>query len=115
MVDVPKKIVIGVQVFDVLQRTQKEDGMLNDGNYGYTLDTQNVIVIDVNMHITKKKVTILHEVLHAARMVFDNSVKPKKTDDFEAWEHYFIGVWENSLIMVLRDNPELLEWLLEKD
>lgn len=115
MVDVPKSVKIGVQVFDIIERTQKEDGMLNEGSYGYTLDTQNVIVLDSQLHITKKKVTVLHEVLHAARMVFDNSVKPKKTDDFEAWEHYFIGIWENSLILVLRENPELLEWLLEKD
>lgn len=115
MVDVPKKIVIGVQIFDIIQRTQKEDGMLNDGSYGYTLDTQNLIVIDSGMHITKKKVTLMHEVLHAARMVFEGPVKPKKTDDFEAWEHYFIGVWENSLIFVIRDNPELIAWLTEKD
>ena len=115
MVDVPKSIKIGVQVFEVLQRTQKEDGMLNDGSYGYTLDTQNVIVIDSGLHLSKKKVTMLHEIMHAARMVFDNSVKPKKTEDFEAWEHYFIGVWENSLIMVFRDNPELLEWLMQED
>lgn len=115
MVDVPKSVKIGVQVFDIVEHTQKEDGMLNEGSYGYTLDTQNVIVIDSQLHISKKKVTVLHEILHAARMVFDNSIKPKKTDDFEAWEHYFIGIWENSLIMVFRENPELLEWILEKD
>jgi Zn-dependent peptidase ImmA (M78 family) len=114
MVDVPKSVKVGIQVFDIVQHTQKEDGMLNEGAYGYTLDTRNMIVIDSDLHISKKKVTVLHEVLHASRMVFDNSVKPKKTDDFETWEHYFIGVWENSLIMVLRDNPELLKWLLEE-
>ena len=112
MVDVLKSVKIGVQVFEIIERTQKEDGMLNEGSYGYTIDTQNVIVIDSNLHVSKKKVTIMHEVLHAARMVFDNSVKPKKSDDFEAWEHYFIGVWENSLIMVMRDNPELMQWLV---
>jgi Zn-dependent peptidase ImmA (M78 family) len=112
MVDVLKSVKIGVQVFEIIERTQKEDGMLNEGSYGYTIDTQNVIVIDSNLHVSKKKVTIMHEVLHAARMVFDNSVKPKKSDDFEAWEHYFFGVWENSLIMVMRDNPELMQWLV---
>jgi hypothetical protein len=111
MVDVPKSVKIGVQVFEIIERAQKEDGMLSDGSYGYTLDTQNLIVIESGMHPTKKKVTVLHEVLHAARMVFDNSVKPKRSDDFESWEHYFIGVWENSLILIMRDNPELVKWL----
>lgn len=115
MAEVPKSVKIGVQVFDIIERTQKQDGMLNDGSYGYTIDTQNTIVIDSQMHISKKKVTVMHEVLHAARMTFDNSVKPKKSDDFETWEHYFIGVWENSLIMVMRDNPELIEWLISED
>lgn len=115
MSEVPKSVKVGVQVFDIIERTQKQDGMLNDGSYGYTIDTQNVIVIDSQLHISKKKVTVMHEILHAARMIFDNSVKPKKADDFEAWEHYFIGVWENSLIMVMRDNPELIEWLISED
>jgi Zn-dependent peptidase ImmA (M78 family) len=115
MSSVPKSIKVGVQVFDVIERAPKQDGMLKDGNYGYTLDTENVIVIDSTMHITKKKVTLMHEVLHATRMVFDNSVKPKKTDDFETWEHFFIGVWENSLILIMRDNPELIEWLMSEN
>jgi Zn-dependent peptidase ImmA (M78 family) len=115
MAEFPKSVKVGVQVFDIIERTQKQDGMLNDGSYGYTIDTQNIIVIDSQMHISKKKVTVMHEILHAARMVFDNSVKPKKSDDFETWEHYFIGVWENSLIMVMRDNPELIEWLISED
>lgn len=115
MAGLPKQVKVGVQVFEIIERTQKQDGMLNDGSYGYTLDTQNMIVIDSQMHISKKKVTVMHEVLHAARMVFDNSVKPKKSDDFETWEHFFIGVWENSLIMVMRDNPDLVEWLISED
>jgi hypothetical protein len=43
-------------------------------------------------------------------MVF-SSLKPRKSDDFETWEHYFIGVYEETLLIVLRDNPELLEYL----
>ena len=109
----PKKVTIGTQIFDIIERSQKEDGMLNDDCYGYTLDTRNVIVIDKEIHPTKKQVTLFHEVMHAARMVFESPTKPKKAAEFEEWEHYFIGIWENSLLMVLRDNPSLVSYLLK--
>lgn len=111
----PKSIKIGPQVFSVVERSAKEDGMLNDGNYGYTLDTKNLIVIDKDIHSTKKQVTLLHEVMHAARMVFETETKPKKGAEFEEWEHYFIGVWENSLLLILRDNPDLINYLTKED
>jgi hypothetical protein len=109
----PKRIKVGTQVFDVVERSQKEDGMLNDGSYGYTLDTHNTIVIDKDIHPSKKTVTLLHELMHAARMVFENQTKPNKSASFEDWEHHFIGIWENSLLMVLRDNPDLVAYLLK--
>jgi Zn-dependent peptidase ImmA (M78 family) len=114
MVDVPKKITIGAQVFEVIQRSSKEDGMLNDGNYGYTLDVQNMIVLDEDLHETKKRVVLMHELLHASRMVFEPSTKPTEKDDYDAWEHHFINIFENSVIMMLKDNPKLVEWLLGK-
>lgn len=114
MVDVPKKIRIGAQSFEVIQRSSKEDGMLNDGNYGYTLDVQNVIVIDSDLQESKKRVVLVHELLHAARMVFEPHTKPTEKDDYEAWEHHFINIFENSLVMILQDNPKLVEWLLGK-
>jgi hypothetical protein len=46
-------------------------------------------------------------------MIFDTSVQPKKDSSFETWEHYFIGIWEEPLLMLLRDNPKLVEWLVE--
>lgn len=108
----PSQVKIGAQVFDVIERSRSKDGMLNDSTYGYTLDTENLIVIDSSIHFSKKQVTLLHEIMHACRMSFDNSVKPKKGEEFEAWEHYFIGIWETSLLLVFRDNPKLLEYIL---
>jgi Zn-dependent peptidase ImmA (M78 family) len=108
----PKQVKIGIQVFDIVERKRKEDGMLNDGNYGYTLDDRNLIVVAADMHVSKKQVTLLHEIMHAARMVWESPTKPKKNAEFEDWEHYFIGVWETSLLLVLRDNPDVVSWLL---
>lgn len=108
----PKSVRIGAQVFSIEERDPKKDGMLNDGSYGYTLDGKNLIVIDSTIHITKKQVTLLHEIMHAARMVWENPTsKPGKSAGHDEWEHYFIGLWETSLLLIMRDNPKLVEWL----
>lgn len=114
MSKLPESIKIGAQVFSVVQRSRKEDGMLNDGSYGYTLDTENLIVIDAEMHISKKRVTVVHEIMHAIRLINDSPIKPKKEDEFEDVEHYFIAMWEANLIQVLKDNPKLKNWIFEE-
>lgn len=106
----PSKVKIGSQVFDIEFRHTDKDGMLNDGAHGYTLDQGNLIVVASNISLSKQRVTLMHEVLHAARMVFDNN-RPRKKADFEDWEHYFIGIYENALLMIINDNPELIDWL----
>lgn len=109
---IPKSVIIGTQVFDIVIRDRKDDGMLNDGTFGYTLSTENLIVLDSSLKLSKQRITLLHEVLHALHSVFDTSIKPTKKDDFETWEHYFIGVYEEGLLLVLRSNPELIKYLL---
>lgn len=106
----PSKVRIGSQTFKIEFRDPKADGMLNDDNYGYTLDLGNLIVVANNLSLSKQQVTLLHEILHAMRMIFENGM-PKKKAEFEEWEHYFIGVYENAFLMLIRDNPELIEWL----
>ena len=108
---IPSQVRIGTQVYDIVLRERAEDGMLNDGNYGYTLDTQNLIVIDALLPITKQRTTLVHELMHAFSFVFERSVKPTKKDDYETWEHHFIGIYEETWIMVLKDNPELLAYM----
>jgi len=106
-----KTVKVGPQVYDIVKRNTNEDGTLNDGAHGYTLDSGNIIVVDSAITKTKKQVTVLHEILHAIRMNNDGMPKPGKEDDFETWEHYFIALYENNLLAVLKDNPKLVEWL----
>ena len=115
MPKLPETIRIGAQEFTIVQRSKKEDGMLNDGAYGYTLDTENLIVIDSDIHLSKKKVTVIHEIMHAIRLTNDSPIKPKKDDEFEDIEHYFISMWEANLIQVLKDNPKLKNWIFEDE
>jgi Mlc titration factor MtfA (ptsG expression regulator) len=85
--------------------------MLNDGSQGYTLDQGNLIVVANDIALSKQKVVVMHEILHAMRMIFENGL-PEKDSEYEKWEHYFIGIYENALLMFMRDNPELLDWLI---
>jgi hypothetical protein len=87
---------------------------LNDGTFGYTLDSSNLIVVDYSNHFNKVQSTVLHEILHAARMTYDNNARPGKKADFNELEHYFIGVWEPTLLQIIKDNPELIKWLTQK-
>lgn len=112
--EIPQRVRVGSQWFDIVTRSRHDDGMLNDGTFGYTLDTENLIVIDSDTHPSRQQLTLWHELMHAARNVYDTSVIPKKSDSFETWEHYFIGVWEESLLVLLRDNPKLLDYLLSE-
>ena len=110
-----KSVKIGPQSYKVKKRKNNKDGTLNDGAHGYTLDAGNVIVVDSGISKTKKQTTVLHEILHAIRMNNDGMPKPSKEDDFESWEHYFIALYENNFLAVLKDNPQLVEWLIEDE
>jgi len=109
---IPVRIRVGSQWFDVVERSRRDDGMLSEDSYGYTLDKENLIVIDSDIAPSRQQLTLWHELMHVARGVYDTSVIPKKNDNFDTWEHYFIGVWEESLLVLIRDNPELLAYLL---
>jgi len=111
----PDKVKIGPQYFTITQRNRNEDATLNDGSYGYTIDDGNIIVLDQGISKNKKQVTLLHEIMHSIRLINDAFPKPGKDDDFEAWEHFFIAMWESNLLMVLKDNPSLSDWLLDKN
>jgi hypothetical protein len=113
--EMPKKVYIGTQVWSIVQRSRTSDGMLSDESFGYTLNKENVIVIDSQITPSRKKQTLVHELLHAIRFTFNNPSVPKKTEDVEVWEHYFIGAYEEGLLLLLRDNPALLDYLLEKE
>lgn len=107
----PNKIKIGPQTFTIEFRSLEKDGMLSDGCHGYTLDQGNLIVVASSISPSKQKVTLMHEILHASRMVFENN-RPDKKSDFDEWEHYFIAIYENTLLMCMKDNPDVFDWLV---
>lgn len=112
----PSKVKIGPQTYKIEFRDPAKDGMLNDGSHGYTLDGGNLIVISKVIDLSKQRITVLHEILHACKFVFEGyQVAKKDITELEEMEHYYISIYENSLIMVMQDNPDLIEWLSETD
>ena len=107
----PSSIKIGPETFRVEFRDPLNDGMLSDNTYGYTLDQGNLIVVSSEISLSKQQVTLTHEVLHAARMIFEGTSRPKKKSVYEDWEHHFISIFENAFLMFVRDNPKTVEWL----
>lgn len=110
----PDRVKIGAQIWAIDYRTRAEDGMLNDGCYGYTLEPSNLIVIEYGIPLNKQQSTVIHEILHAARMTFDNTGRPAKKAEFLELEHFFIGVWEQALLQIIQDNTGLLLWLQKR-
>jgi hypothetical protein len=111
--DIPKRVVIGTQVWKISERSRTQDYTLNDDSFGYTLNKENTIVIDSQIVKSRKQQTLIHELFHAIRYSFGNPATPKKTEDIDTWEHYFIGMYEEGMLLVLRNNPEVLSYLLE--
>jgi hypothetical protein len=113
MTRLPSRIVIGTQVWEIVEGDCLKESSLYEGNFGYTLERSNRIVIDKDLPASRKRQTVLHELFHALRYSFNPPALPVK-GDMGDWEHYFIGIYEEGLLVVLRDNPELVEYLTQE-
>jgi hypothetical protein len=109
----PKSVKIGTQVWEITEQKRKHS-VTND-HFGFTSLANNSIVLDSEQVPSMKRVTLFHELLHAIKITFGGSYQPGKGTSFEEFEHYFIGLYEEPVILMLKDNPELLEFLLAND
>lgn len=113
MSKLPSRVRIGQTVYEV--STQKRKHSADASHWGFTSGQDATIVIDAEMPPALMRTTLVHEILHAIRYVFGGSFNPGKGTVYEEWEHYWIGLYEEPLVMVFRDNPELVEFLLADD
>lgn len=110
MKKLPTSIKIGSQVWEVSEQKRKYSA--DASHFGVTNTKDNTIILDADISLSMKRTTLVHELLHAILVTFGGSFTPPKNTDFSDLEHYFIGLYEEPLVMVLRDNPELVEFLL---
>lgn len=108
----PKSIKIGTQNWEIKEQKRKHSSDFIDGTYGFTIDKDNVIVLDADMSNSVRRTTLLHEIMHAIRYTFGGSHRPHKSSSYEEWEHYWIGLMEEPMLLVMQDNPELVSYLL---
>jgi Zn-dependent peptidase ImmA (M78 family) len=117
----PNKVKIGAQDWTIVERSRDDDGMINDDSYGYTLQKSNFIVIDKNCPPSRKRQTLFHELFHAVRFSNGSSgIKPdmeniQSDDVIYTWEHYFIAMYEDTMLLVLRENPAVSDYLLSSE
>jgi Zn-dependent peptidase ImmA (M78 family) len=115
----PTKVKIGTQSWTVIERSSNMDDALSSSAYGYTLVRSSTIIIDADAPPSRKRQTLLHELLHAIRYSMGNSTIPATSDDesktTDAWEHYFIGIYEEGVLAILRDNPPVTAYLLSEE
>lgn len=109
---IPSKIRVGSQNYRIVERSPDDDGLLGE-SYAYTLVESNLVVMRKDLPIDRKRSILIHELLHALIFTFSRTDRAEKNDTFPEWEHYFIGIIEEPLTLLLRDNPELVEFLTE--
>lgn len=112
-VKIPTHVKIGSQVWTVSEQKRKHS--VDQGHYGFTTEKDLSIVIDQECPESIKRVTLFHELLHAVRATFGGSHAPGKSTSYEEWEHYWIGIYEEPVVCMLRDNPSLVAYLLDHD
>ena len=111
--NLPESVKIGQRIFKIEEKIAFEDDYV-DTAYGYVTFNSDRIILRKDLTPSMRRSTLLHEIMHACRAVF--AAYPPKPDSFDKWfdlEHWFIGVWEESLLTVLRDNPEVTRFLME--
>ena len=108
----PKSVKIGSQVWEISEQKRKH---AMDNHYGVTNGKDNSIVIDAELSPSMARVTLFHEVLHAIRFIYGGSYQPPKSTTYVEWEHYWIGMVEEPVVQVLRDNPEFAQFLLSDE
>jgi Zn-dependent peptidase ImmA (M78 family) len=118
---VPNKIKIGAQDWTVIERSRDDDGLISEDSYGYTLQKSNTIILDKHCPPSRKRQTLFHELFHAIRFSNGSSgIKPsledaQSEDLISIWEHYFIAMYEDTMLSVLRENSNLTKYLLSQE
>lgn len=118
---VPSKVKIGAQSWTIIERDRADDGYIADDAYGYTLQKTNVIVLDKHCPPSRKRQTLFHELFHAIRYSNGSSgIKPdmeniQPDEIIGTWEHYFIAMYEDTMLNILRENPAVMDYLLSNE
>lgn len=119
----PKSVKIGHRTYTIHTRTEENDLKLRH-DLAYTMMTYDNIVLRENLSIGQARSTLVHELLHAIDAVYGGrwatlNADEKDNDDDQVggtkdqWEHFFINLYQDPLVSLLRDNPKLVAFLTD--
>lgn len=108
----PKDVLIGAQTYRIIERSETDDGMLGQ-SYAYTLIESNLIVMRRDLPLERKRSILIHELMHAVIFTFGRSDRVEKNESFDDWEHHFVTLTQEPFLLMLRQNPDLVEFLTD--
>lgn len=103
-VRIPRKVTIGPYVYRLSWRTPEVMGPYHGRTY---LDTQEFILRS-DLPVTGQRETLLHEIMHACASMGLRTLITDQGDD------QWIKAISPCMVMVMRDNPEIVLWMTGK-
>lgn len=113
----PASVKVGALVFEVTDDENDwiriEHATQMKGNYGYTTRLESRIYLNPSQSPSNLRLTLWHEVLHALHEgVMGRPDWRHLGATNEDREESVISAWEHPTLQVLRDNPDLVAYLL---
>jgi len=117
----PNNVLIGQRNWRVVVSNEKEHPELSEA-WAYYDGAHDEIIVRDNMTAGRLRIALIHEILHAIRYCTMNEAgaielqgeEEDVTDFMMRMEHYYIFTWAEPLLIVMRNNPKLLKFLLSK-
>lgn len=116
MADLPSSIKVGPRLYTVHSDEVSYRKLSNDTNReleGHSNHPEERIVLRPGRNANWTADTVLHETLHA--IINLHGVDLRNVKDLDELEEYIVSVMSPLLLMVMRDNPQMLAFLLEPD
>ena len=105
--ELPTRIKIGGAIWQTESDATAQDRLKEENNYGVTVEAKQVIRIDMTCSPAKRQESLLHELIHAIEASFLSP--PDRTEERR------IKTFTAGLFQVLRDNPDVVAFILAKE
>ena len=111
----PKTVMIGSIMYELIfnqEALDEEMRHLQQSLLGICIPTTHEIIISPKLGFDAMRAVIIHELLHALCGVsgLSNNVGQIEVPESNL-EEYVAGTLEHPLLALIRDNPELFQWL----
>lgn len=111
--EIPQTIKIWGHNYKILKRKEPKYSIGNEvrSALGLFHANEHKIIVKSTMTPTQEIETLIHEILHG---VFYYSNVNAHTDHDQKIEEHYVDTIANGITLILKDNPELLDYIKEK-